>query len=567
MLTHQLVEKTQARLNIELGTVYKPHLDRLTVALAFPNTYHVGMSNLGFQTVYGLFNQSTDVVCERVFLPDPSDLDEAAQLRSGLFTLESQTPVGDFDVLAFSLSYELDYPNALKIMALSKIPERADERALGQFPLVIAGGPAATFNPEPLSPFIDAFVIGEAEPIMPDLLEYLLRLHHSRRHPASDLVSLARKDGVYVPRFYSASYNPDGTIQGTDISDGVPKLVERQWTKDLDAYPGLSVITTPDTEFSNMVLAEVSRGCGRKCRFCVAGYAYLPPRRRSRDAVLESLAEHEEIYGEHKVGLLSASVFDHPAALLISQSLAEKGRAFSISSTRADTLDEHVVEALRKGGHGTLTIAPEAGTDRLRRVINKRITDRDVFRAAEVAWSGGFRRLRLYFMVGLPTETDDDIAGIGDLAGAIASLHLWEKINVSLSCFVPKPWTPFQWYAMDTEKELEQKLTQIRSTLRAISRVEAGGESAREAVVQGVLARGDRRVGAAILARSRGNTNWRAAFRETGIDPAFYAQRERSPDEVFPWDHLDLGTPKKTLLREYRRALSTEPGGRSEQHP
>ena len=378
MLTRRLIEKTQARLHRESGTVYKPHLDRLTIALAFPSTYYVGMSNLGFQTVYSIFNQHTEVVCERVFLPDPSDIEETARLRTGLFSMESQTPIRDFDILAFSLSYELDYPNALKIMALSHIPECKADRPPGKYPLVIAGGPAATFNPEPLAEFIEAFIVGEAEPILPSLLQYFLQLHHNHERPTSDQPPLARIDGVYVPRFYHPEYKPDGTIERIEVSDDAPRRVQRQWAKDLDAYPGTSVITTPDTEFSNMVLAEIGRGCGRKCRFCVAGYAYLPPRRRSRNAVLESLTKHEELYGRHRIGLLSASVFDHASALRICESLAEQDRLFSISSTRADTLDEQVVATLRKGGHGTLTIAPEAGTDRLRQIINKRMTDQDI---------------------------------------------------------------------------------------------------------------------------------------------------------------------------------------------
>jgi radical SAM superfamily enzyme YgiQ (UPF0313 family) len=270
---------------------------------------------------------------------------------------------------------------------------------------------------------------------------------------------------------------------------------------------------------------------------------------------MESLAKAEELFGRHKAGLVSASVFDHPSALSICESLAEQARLFSISSTRADTLTEQIVDVLHGGGHETLTIAPEAGTDRLRRVINKCITEEDIFRAAGIAWDGGFKRLRLYFMIGLPTETDADIAGIIRLATEISALYPWRKIVVSVSCFVPKPWTPFQWCGMLEEKELERKLSTIRSSLRHVRHLEMAGESSREAVSQGVLARGDRRVADALLVKSRGKGNWRTAFRESGIDTRFYAQRERSADEAFPWDHLDLGVKKEYLRRQYGEAL------------
>ena len=555
MAARHLIEKNRARLARESGTIYKPHSGKVRFALAFPSTYYVGMSNLGFQLVYGMLNDYDDVVCERVFIPDLVDLPEMSRPASPLFTMESQCAVRDSDVLGLSLSFELDYPNVLKLLALSGIPELSDDRLNGKFPLVIAGGPAAMFNPEPLAAFIDAFIIGDAEAILPDFVETLFQHRDSTRTEL--LLALAHVKGVYVPRFYRPAYNTDGTISEMIATEGVPQKVSRQWVRSLDEYRCTSVIVTPDTEFSNMVLAEVARGCGRQCRFCAAGYTYLPPRARSHQAVLDGLEKSLLPDREHRVGLLSASVFDHASSLLVCEALAQQGQLFSISSTRADTLNEQVAEVLHRGGHETLTIAPEAGSDRLRGVINKCITREDILRAAQVAWDSGFKRLRLYFMVGLPTETYDDIQGIISLVTEVAEMHKWAKVSVSAGCFVPKPWTPFQWAGMDDEKELEKKLAIIRKALRPLKRVDISGEGAREAVVQGVLSRGDRRLQESLSLRNRENVSWRGAFRQGGVNSAYYATRARDCDEMLPWDHLDLGVSREYLWREYERSLSS----------
>ena len=561
MSARRLIEKTKQRLDKEIGAVYKSHVGKLRVALAFPNTYYVGMSSLGFQTVYKLLNDREDVVCERVFIPDQSDIEYITTSQKPLFTMESQTPVRGFDVLVFSISYELDYPNVLKALTLSGLNEKADERDRNS-PLVIAGGPAVTFNPEILASFIDVFVIGEAEEVLPEIMDALQEHHDEDR--AELLLRLAGIEGVYVPRFYETAYKQDGTILRVKAAEGVPERIRRRWVKKLDAYTATSAILTPETEFSNMILAEVSRGCGRQCRFCIAGYAFLPPRARTPSAVLGGIQRmeekvHERLMGHPRIGLISASVFDHPSALLICQSLLERDRLFSISSTRADTLSRDIAETLHRGGQETLTIAPEAGSDRLRRVMNKCLFDEEILGAAASAWDGGFRRLKLYFMIGLPTETDEDIKGITGLVSRIAGTFGWEKLTLSVSCFVPKPWTPFQWSPMEAEKSLAEKIIYIRNALKKIKRVEVTGESARESVVQGALARGDRRVGDALLISNQEKVSWKAAFRKAGIDPCFYAQRQRNKDEIFPWDHLDLGVKKQYLRREYERAIKELP--------
>lgn len=555
MAEHRLIKKNKKRMEKEIGTIYKSHGGRLRFALAFPNTYYVGMSNLGFQIVYRILNEQDDAVCERLFLPDAQDLQEISRTNMPLFTMESQTPVRDFDILAFSLSYELDYPNVLKILSLSGVEALSSKRRIGRSaPLVIAGGPAATFNPEPMAPFVDAFIIGEAEELIPELVGVLVEHRQSERLEL--LMRLTQIKGIYVPDFYQPEYVDDGTIKRVVITPGAPEKIHRRRVYDIDKYPAISTILTPETEFSNMVLAEVARGCGRHCRFCVAGHMYLPPRPRSPEVVLKDIRRREDKGIENpRIGLLSASVFDHPSSLLICQALLDRGLHFSISSTRADTLNHDIAEALHKGGHRTLTIAPEAGSDRLRCVINKAMTDNDILRAASIAWDGGFRRLKLYFMVGLPTETMDDIDGISVLVFQIMGMFRWEKLIISISCFVPKPWTPFQWVSMEDEKSLSRKIARLRGALRQSSNIEVMSESPREAVVQGVLARGDRRLQDALLRFTENDVSWRTALREGGIDAGFYAHRSRYLEEIFPWDYLDLGIRKKYLWEEYKLAL------------
>lgn len=555
-MSRRLIEKTRERLSRETGTIYKPHAGNIRFALAFPNTYYVGMSSLGFQIVYRLLNDLDGSMCERVFLPDPPELSELRRTSDSLITMESQSPVRDFDVVAFSVSFELDYPNLLRILALSRISEVAAERGPDQ-PLVIVGGPAVTFNPEPLAPFVDVFVVGEAEELLPEIVS---ALRGSGFHERNGLLrALSGIEGVYVPSLYRPVYSDGGsrgTIERIDALDGAPTRIRRRWVRHLEEFDAVTVITTPETEFSSMTLAEVARGCGRQCRFCAAGYAFLPPRARSAESVLRGIETSDGELARSRVGLVSASVFDHPSSLLICNALLERQRLFSISSMRADTLNCDIAEALRRGGHETLTIAPEAGTERLRLVLNKAMSDDDLVRAVTTAWEAGFRRIKLYFMIGLPTETPDDIDGISDLTARIARMFPWEKVIASVSCFVPKPWTPFQWAPMDDEKSLAGKRASTRRALGGVKSVEVVGESPRESVVQGVLARGDRRLGDALLLVAREESNWREAFRRGGIDAGFYAQRPRGEHEVFPWDHLDLGVRKDYLRMEYERAMS-----------
>ncbi|MHB1455406.1 MAG: radical SAM protein, partial [Armatimonadota bacterium] len=479
-MTDSGIEKIKLLLSNEVGTIYKPHTDKLKVALAFPNIYNVGMSSLGFQTIYRILNNRDDTVCERVFLPDDHTEESAS-----LVTMESQTSVRNFDLLAFSLSFEMDYPNIIRMMNLAGIePSAKIRKNLKNQPIVIAGGPAVTFNPEPLADFFDTIVIGEAEGVLDEIVDVLHR-DGSGDHDQI-LMELAKIDGVYVPSFYTPHYTDDGTISHMEVREGIPASVDRRWTR--RNPPASTVILTPATEFSDMILVEVARGCGRMCRFCAAGFTYLPARPSDPNAILDAIHAYPD--GNRRVGLMSASVFDHESSSTICHALIEEGISFSISSTRADTLNSDTAGLLMQGGHKTLTIAPEAGSERMRKVINKTINHDDILNAAKSAWDSGFRRLKLYFMIGLPTETDADIQAVIDLTAEVVNLYKWRKVSVSVSCFVPKPGTPFQWAAMESEKSLSRKLSVIKKQLRLLKSVDFHNESPRQALIQGVLSRG-----------------------------------------------------------------------------
>ncbi|MDO8683754.1 MAG: radical SAM protein, partial [Armatimonadota bacterium] len=456
-----------------------------------------------------------------------------------------QTPVSEYDALGFSISFEMDYLNILQMLSLSGIPLLAAERNESH-PLILAGGPCATFNPEPLADFIDVFLVGEAEDAIPDIIDVM---RSSENQPRKDLLhNLAQIEGVYVPRFYQPRHKNDGMIDCIEIADGVPERVIRRRTKDLDSHNASSVILTPNTEFADMVLTEAMRGCRRQCRFCIAGYMDLPPRPRK-----VNLPE-----GASRVGLVGSAVFDHPAAQSICEAITEEGREFSVSSIRIETLTKELADLMRRGGQETITLAPEAGTERLRKVINKDILDSEIMDAVEVACSAGFKRARLYFMVGLPTETGEDVAAIGELANRICAEFPKLNLQLSASCYVPKPWTPFQWAPMASERDLSAKIATLRKAVTGNRRLKLNTESPRLSIIQGWLARGDRRLGK-VLIYALESGNYARGIAEVGLDPAFYAHRERNCEEIFPWDHIDLGVSKDYLRREYEKAFAGKP--------
>ena len=549
-------------LSSEVGTIRKPHGGRLRVALAFPNTYFVGMSNLGLQTVYRLFNDLDDVVCERVFLPPKQEL--AAQLRAGtpLRTIESNTPVRDFDVFAFSVSFEWDYTNVVSMLRLARIPVRAEQRT-GLDPLVVFGGAVTFVNPEPLALFADVIAAGEGEVLVPALMDAI--------HLASDrpelLQRLTTARGFYIPSFYDVRYNADGTIAGFDpkAGTGAPPVVRKAAVKTTDALdPPSTVIFTPDTEFGSRLLVEVVRGCANLCRFCWAGYNYLPVRAFPADRILD-LARAARPHAT-RAGLVSIALCDHPEIERILSGLLELGYAISPASLRLDDLTAPIVRMLQLSGERSITIAPETGSDRLRRVINKTVTNSEILEKAELIFENGIENLKLYFMIGLPTETEDDLTAIRDLTASLRETMMRYarpqgrvgRIVASVNPLIPKPGTAYQWLPMEDPALTERKARRLRTLVADLDNVYFSIKSERHSYYQALLSLGDRRVAPAIEAAERNGGNWRAAVAETSVDADFYIFRNRSSDAVLPWDIIDGGMKETFFRGEFEKALRAE---------
>jgi radical SAM superfamily enzyme YgiQ (UPF0313 family) len=563
----QFKEKARKRLGEETGTVTKDWGGRVRIALVFPNTYYVGMSNLGFQTIYWHLNQRPDIVCERAFFPDPEDLTEHERLRVPILSLESQRPLAEFDCVAFSTTYENDYLNMLRILELSAIPIRAAERGAAD-PLVTMGGVCAWSNPEPLTAFVDWFFLGEGEESSHEVFELWQRIRETDRHPDAARSAFFRAlcgiEGIYVPRFYDVKYREDGTVAEVVPDDGAPLPVRKRRLLDSNAYDTVSMVRTANTEFGEMALLEVGKGCGRGCRFCMEGEIYRPVRHRHIDAILRA-AETALQHGQ-RIGLVGACVSDYPWIDALIGALRARGGAVSLSSVRADSLSAGLVQGLLESGTRTLTIAPEAGTERLRTVIHKSLSDQRLFEAVDLIAESSVPSVKLYFMIGQPTETNEDIEGIIRLAKATRHRILQKRRNptslaeltVGVSSFVPKPWTAFQWCAMAEVRGLVDKIDQLRKELRRIG-IRFTHDVPKWAYIQGVLSRGDRNVAELLQLALTYRSDWRRAFREWPRNPDFYACRERSLSERFPWDHFDVGTKRERLETEYRRAMGGLP--------
>jgi radical SAM superfamily enzyme YgiQ (UPF0313 family) len=549
-------------LSREVGYVRKNHAGRLRVALVFPNTYFVGMSSLGYQTVYRLFNDLDDVVCERVFLPPKQELQ--AQLASGtqLRTLESDTPVSDFDVVAFSVSFEWDYTNVVSMLRLAKMPPRAEARN-HRHPLVVIGGAVTFVNPEPLAPFADVIAAGEGEILIPSLMK-ALREGSDRQDV---LLRLAQERGFYVPSFYDVRYAENGSILAFEPKAGTnaPPVVKKAAVKSTDRLdPPATSIFTPDTEFGSRFLVEVVRGCANLCRFCWAGYNYLPVRSFSADRILELAAQAKQY--SSKAGLVSIALCDHPEIERILTSLLDMGYSISPASLRLDDLTPNIVGLLRRSGERSITIAPEAGSDRLRRVINKTVTNEEILNAAEVIFEGGIENLKLYYMIGLPTETDADLEGIRDLTVSMREIMLKHarakgrigRIVGSVNPLIPKPGTAYQWLPMEDPALTERKAKYLRQMLAGIDNVYFNIKSERHSYYQALLSVGDRRVAATIEAAERNGGNWRAAVADTGLDAAFYIFRDRTADAALPWDIIDGGMKTSFFKAEFDKGLREE---------
>lgn len=560
-MSYKLIQNAKRLLSEERGTLFKPHGDLLQFALAFPNSYRLGMSNLGYQLVYRLLNERADTVCERVFLPDPSDEQEHRRSHTPLFTLESQRPVDQFDVLGFSVSFELDYLNVLKMLELAGLPLYAEERD-ESYPLVIMGGPAPWVNPEAVAPFIDAIIIGEAEGLTDLLIPVLVEYVEAGR--ARDKRGLLRRlsqiQGVYVPSLYDFRYHEDGTIAEIVPQEDAPLPVRRWVARDLHKYNTSAQILTPNTEFSNMLLVETARGCGQGCRFCFAGYAYRPVRYTPPEQLEKEFAERQEQeLVQLRVGLVGSSLTDHKKISEITRSLARKADGVSLASLRADNLSEEVACAIGEAGQKTVTIAPETGSERLRYVARKHVTDEDVVMAAQRCAAQGVERLKLYYIVGLPCETERDLMAIPELSAAVLRAGSFRKVTLTLHPFVPKPHTAYQWAGSAPPAEMERRLKTVgRAVRQASKQLEFAVDSVRGSFAQAVLSTADRRVAAALLEAHRNGGNWKNAFRDAGIDGEWYACRPRDVEEILPWEVINLGVKKEYLWREWQRALDLD---------
>lgn len=547
-----------------LQELYKDEDSRVTVnphagqkvAIVYPNTYFVGMSNLGLHIIYEEINLRNDSVCERIFLPEKKELEAYDKTKTPLMSVETQRPMHQFDVVAFDVTFEMDYFHIPLMLRHGRVPIMAKDRT--EFdPIVIAGGPCATFNPEPFADFIDAFIIGEGEGIVSRVLDVIRdgQMEGLDRHTI--LRQLADVTGVYVPSLYVPIYSEDGAFKGYDIADGVPKTIKRHF--EMLTSGGETVVATNYTEFGAMYIIEVARGCGRHCRFCMAGYCFRVPRVRPLEILKEGVDRAEKL--GKKVGLMGAAISDYPEVDELVNYIRSKDMRYSCASLRADSLTQAVVDGLADSGQKTITIAPETGSERLRRVINKGISEEHLQNAATLSAKSGIQHMRLYIMIGLPTETDEDIEAIVGLAertqAHMAEVGCKGRLTLSINPFIPKPFTPFQWMAMDHQKTVEKKLQYIKKTLQKNRRIEVLVESPKEAYIQGVLARGDRRLGAvlAACAADRGSKSFKSEMKAAGLDMDEMNYRERSFDEFLPWSHLDMGMDDGYLEMEWKRSV------------
>ncbi len=544
-MSKRLIERTKTLLLKERGTVYKDPGGKVNICLVYPNTYHVGMSNLGFQGIYTLLNERADILCERAFLPDDEDMDEYIRTNTELFSLESRRPLNRFDIVAFSVSFENDYPNILRILKLSNIPFRSSERKASH-PLLIMGGVCAFFNPEPLSDFFDVCFIGEAEEMLPEFIEA-----YKKSTTREELYRKAMGiDGIYVPMLYQVKYSEDGKIAYRKAIESAPETIKRRYVKDISEYNFKPSIITQKTEFSEMYLIEAMRGCPWRCRFCVAGHIYNPPRMKDVSILKEEIKE--ALSFTKKVGLIGPSLTDYPHAKDV---LSIEGVDFSITSLRASPKSAELVGLMKR--HKSVSIAPEAGTERMRKVVNKKITEDDIIETSRLIFTEGIENLRLYFMVGLPTEADKDIEGIVDITKKIRGLSSKGNISLSVSTFVPKPFTPFQWHPMERMDVVKEKLKTIKKSLIPIKGVRVFHDVPKYAYMQGLFSMGDRRVSKALEAMLKIH-DWRKACIDSGINSDFYMLRQKDFHDILPWDFIDNSISKEKLWSEYQQALATE---------
>jgi len=566
----------------EPNSVVKDKKDvNIRFAFCFPDSYEIGMSHLGIKILYALYNEVPDVWCERVFAPWP-DMEAIMRQNSiPLYGLESGDAINEFDFVGFTMQYELSYTNVLNMLELGGIRLLAADRA-NDDPIVVCGGPCVC-NPEPLADFVDIFSLGEGEEVSIEMFD-LYRKCKAEGFDRKKFLRLAADiPGLYIPSLYDVSYNEDGTIASFTPRDGAPATIRKRIVEDFDKAYALENIVVPMTEIvHDRVVGEIFRGCIRGCRFCQAGYIYRPVRERKPDTINNMCRSLCENTGYDEISLSSLSTSDYTQlSPLLDKMLdwTEKNKvSISVPSLRVDGFSSELTEKLKKVRRGGLTFAPEAGTQRLRDVINKNVTEKELYNTCRTAFMGGWNSVKLYFMLGLPTETDEDVEGIAKLAQMVVDTYYENpdrpkgkavSVSASASTFVPKPFTPFQWEPQITIDEIHrrQKVLQHSVTSRKIS---LSWHDADTSFLEAVFARGDRRLGAVLLKAHELGCKfdsweefydldvWRKAFAECGVDPDFYAYRTRTYEEILPWDHIDCGITKKFLISEHQKALRAE---------